>query len=369
VDAGRAFPRYRFEGTHREIGRQYGKACADLILHHRDLALRRLGGHARLTPEQAVEAALRYRPFVVDHARFLDEEIRGISEGAGITFGEAYLLQLRAELFGPDPSSGVNSECTTFALLPEATAEGEPLIGQNADLPRSYTELGVVVEIVPDDSPATLMLVPAGQISYIGINDRRLGVFANFLTCTGWRLGFPRYLLTRLALLHGTVREAVEAVRRVPRASSRNLIMADAQGAAVDLETTPTEDARLESEDGLLVHSNHFVGSDLLEREALPASLLEDSRARLARIRELLEARRGKLDVPELREVFRDREGLPYPLCRAPGDDDSGVITFASVIAEPAQGVLWVAVGPPHENPYRRHAFSHRNGERGAGAK
>jgi isopenicillin-N N-acyltransferase-like protein len=364
VETGRAFPRHRFEGTHREIGRQYGEACADLILRHRDLALRRLDGHARLAPGQAVEEALRYRPFVVNHARFLDEEIGGVSEGAGITLGEAYLLQLRAELFGPDPSSGVNSECTTFALLPEATAGGEPLIGQNADLPRSYTELGVVAEMVPDDSPATLMLVPAGQVSYIGINDRGLGVFANFLTCTGWRLGFPRYLLTRLALLHGTVQEAIDAVRRVPRASSRNLIMADAQGGAADLETTPTETARLEPEDGILVHSNHFVGQDLLGREALPAPLLEDSRARLRRIRELLEARRGDLDVPELQDVFRDREGLPYPLCRAPGDDGSGVITFASVIAEPAREALRVAVGPPHENPYRRHNFSRHNGER-----
>lgn len=365
TEGARTFPRHRFAGTHREIGRQYGEACADLIRRHRDLTLKRLGGYAGFTTQGAIEEALRYRPFVLSHARFLDEEIRGLAEGSGLSLGEAYLLQLRAELFGPDPSSGVNSECTTFALLPEATADGEPAIGQNADLPRSYTELGVVAEIVPEGSPAVLMLLPAGQVSYVGINDRGLGVFANFLTCGGWRVGFPRYLLTRLALLYDSVRGAVGAARGVPRASSRNLIMADAYGEAADLETTPTEDARLDPEDGVLAHSNHFVGRGLTQRETLPAPLLEDSRARLRRIRELLRARHGELGLADLQAAFRDRAGSPHPLCRMPGDDDSGVVTFASVIAKPTERALWVAVGPPNENPYRRHAFSHRNGKEG----
>jgi hypothetical protein len=60
-----------------------------------------------------------------------------------------------------------------------------------------------------------------------------------------------------------------------------------------------------------------------------------------------------------MQSILRDRTCHPDTLCRMPGDDpESDVITFASVIAEPTEGRLWVAVGPPNENEYQRHEFS-----------
>jgi len=360
-DAARTFPAYRFAGTHREIGRQFGAACADLIRRHRDLALDRLHTRAGIAPATALVATLRYRPFVVRHAPFFDEEIQGIAAGAGLSLAEAYLLQLRAELAVVPTEPG--DECTTFAIQPDASATGRPLIGQNADLPAFYGGLAAVVELVPDDAPAVLMLTPAGQVSYIGINDRGLGVFANYLTCDGWRVGFPRYLLSRLALTRETVDDAIAAVRAVPRASSRNLILADAHGGAADLETTPTRAARLDPEHGLLAHANHYLAPALRGEERSPARAVANSAARLARMRELLAHARGRLDATAMQTILRDRTGHPDALCRAPGDDPaSDTITVASVIAEPADGSLWVAVGPPNAHPYRRYAFASRVG-------
>lgn len=356
----RVFPSYRFAGTHREIGRQFGEACAELIHRHRGLALARLQERRGVPPEQALASALLYRPFVRDHAPFFDDEIQGIAEGARISLAEAYLLQLRAELATPvEP----DHECTTFAILAEASSDGVPLIGQNADLPDFYAEIGVVVEFVSDDAPAVLMLTPAGQVSYIGINERGLGVFANYLTCDGWRVGFPRYLLSRLALLHERVDDAIAAVRRVPRASSRNLIMLDAHGTAADLETTPTLDARIDPVDGLLVHSNHYIASELLGEERSTGRHLENSRVRLRRMRELLQAKRGQLSVALLQDILRDRACYPDALCRMPGDDEeSDIITFASVIAQPTRREFWVAVGPPNQHPYQHYGFSSAGG-------
>jgi isopenicillin-N N-acyltransferase-like protein len=358
----RTFPFYRLSGTHRQIGRQLGEATGDVVRRHRDLALRRLAEKSKVSPEQALAAAMRYRPFVIEHAPFLDEEVQGVAEGAGITLPEAYLLQLRAELAvtpGLYLAGETGDECTTFAILPEATANGAPLAGQNADLPAFYGEIGIIVEIVSDDQPRVLMLTPAGQVSYIGMNDRGLAVFANFLTCDGWRVGFPRYFYSRLALTRETVDEAIAAIRSVPRASSRNMIIVDTQGAAADLETTPTRDARLDSVDGLLAHSNHYVAAELAAEERSPAKQVANSRIRLDRMRELLAERRGSLDAGVMQEILRDRACYPDTLCRQPGDDPSSdVITFASVIAEPADGQMWVAVGPPDSHPYRRYAFS-----------
>jgi isopenicillin-N N-acyltransferase-like protein len=57
--------------------------------------------------------------------------------------------------------------------------------------------------------------------------------------------------------------------------------------------------------------------------------------------------------------ILRDRACHPDTLSRAPEDDPSrDVITFASLIAEPARGRLRVAVGPPHQYAYHPYAFT-----------
>lgn len=360
--SGRVFPAFRFSGSHRAIGEQIGESCTDLIARHLDKALTRLDKRSRIPREAALSLAMEYRPYVLRYAPYFDEEIQGLANGAGLSLPEAYLLQLRAEVatpVTPADSAESNDECTSFAVLPEATSNGVGLVGQNADLPAFYAEIAIVAEIVPDDMPALLMLMPAGQVSYIGINDRGLGCFANFVTCDGWRHGLPRYMLSRLALSQSSVDDGIAAVRGVTRASSRNLLMLDAHGTAADLETTPTDDARLDPRDGLLAHSNHYVAASLQHEERSKPRNVANSRKRLRRMDELLQQHRGTLSVDVMQDILRDRTCYPDALCRMPGDDgDSDTITFASVIAEPSEGRLWVAVGPPNENSYEKHEFS-----------
>lgn len=358
-DPARNFPFFRFHGSHRQIGRQFGAACRPLILRHRELALERLRAQGSVDLEWALAEALHYRPFVQRHAPFLDDEIQGVAEGAGISLAEAYLLQLRAELTvaaGAGDTDG--RECTTFAVLPSASADGIGLAGQNADLPHFYSELGVVVELIPDDGPAVLMFTPAGQVSYIGMNSLGLCIFANFLTCGGWRPGFPRYLLSRLALTKGTVAEALAAVRSAERASSRNLLMLDAAGTAIDLETTPTRDAPLLPQHGLLAHANHYLSAELRTEERSPERYRVNSIARQGRIDALLAANHGRLNLTRMQAIMRDRAGLPDAICDAPGDNEFDSSTVASVIAAPARRELWVAVGPPDRHQYRCYTFS-----------
>jgi isopenicillin-N N-acyltransferase-like protein len=355
------FPYFRFEGSHYEIGKQIGQSTADLIHRHRDLALNRLERQLGISAKDALENSLAYRPYIQRHAPFFDEEVRGIADGSGLTLQEAYLLQLRAEL-GVVTREAISKEpgdeCTTFAALPEATSDGVGILGQNADLPAFYSEIGVVIEYVFDDMPSVLMLTPAGQVSYIGINDRGLGVCANYLSCEGWRVGFPRYLLSRLALTHETVDDALAAVRGVHRASSRNLLMLDAHGGAADLETTAADDARIDPERGMIAHANHYTSGEMLRHERAKSPNLENSQQRHATMRELLDNRYGEINPAVMQSILRDRSCLPDSLCRMPEDNpDSDTITFASLIAQPSKGQMWISVGPPNEHEYYRYAF------------
>jgi isopenicillin-N N-acyltransferase like protein len=367
IVAPSVFPRFRLAGSHRQIGRQFGEVAAPLIRHHLRRALARLEAHSHLSRTDALAAAMQYRPYVQAHAPFLDEEVIGVAEGSGLSLDEAYLLQLRAEAASP-PTAGpaplltaandAGDECTSVAVLPEATADGAAMIAHNADLPAFYREVSVVLEIVPDDQPAILMLTPAGQVSYIGINQAGLAVTANYLTCDGWRIGFPRYLLSRVALAHATVDSAISAIRVIPRASSRNLLLLDTHGAAADLEMTPTRDARLEPRDGLLAHANHYVSPELLSEERA-GDYVHNSQTRMSRIRELAAEQRGRLTVASAQQFLQDRTCYPDTLCREPQDaPERDVMTFASLVAVPSRGELHVAVGPPNQHPYQLYTFS-----------
>jgi isopenicillin-N N-acyltransferase-like protein len=358
---GRTFPSFRFEGSHLEVGQQYGEACRDLIHQHRDLALARLEDTLSISADEALARTLWDRPWVQKYAPFFDDEITGMAEGSGITLAEAWLLQLRAEV-GVVTQRGLEAEpgdeCTSFAVQPEAASDGIGMVGQNADLPPFYREVGIVAEMVFDDMPSILMLLPAGQVSYLGINDRGLGVGANFLTCDGWRTGFPRYFFSRLALTHDTVDDAIAAIEGLHRASSRNLIMLDGQGTAADLETTPASTARIEPRDGVLAHANHFSAPDLFVEERAKLENLVNSRQREETMWSLLERHRDDLNPQTMQAILRDRSGEPDCLCRYASDHpDWDTMTFASLIAQPTEGRMWLAVGPPSENEYVEYAF------------
>lgn len=358
-----SLPAYRFAGSHRDIGLAHGASCASLVRRHRDLALARLDASG-VGREVALAAAMEYRPYVVEHAPYLDDEIAGVAEGAGIELAEAYLLQLRAEVYArvlgrPEASN----ECTTFAATPIATADGQPLAGQNADLPAIYQELMIVMELHPDDGPSILMVTPAGQVSYIGMSSDGMACFANFLHCDGWGLGFPRYLLSRYALAHGSVDAALAALEKLPRASSRHLMMIDAGGRAISYENTPERGAAIEPLGGLVVHANHYLSAELAAEERANDRALANSRVRQKRAELIFGLDRGALTAARAQELFRDRQNVPDAISVEPGDDPQehplyDYITVTSAIASPATGELWVSAGPPSSHPYTRYSFT-----------
>lgn len=353
----RTFPFYRFSGSHRAIGQQYGEECRLLIEQHRDLALERLRSKSELSYAEVTERTLWYEPWVEHAAPFFCEEIRGLAEGAGITEAEAWLLQLRAEVaIVTEDESG--DECTSYAVQPDATSDGIGLVGQNADLPPFYRDIAVVAEMQFDDIPDILMLLPAGQLSYLGINDAGVGVSANFLTCDGWRVGFPRYFFSRMVLTKRTVDEGAALIENLHRASSRNLMMLDSEGGAIDLETSVTESARIYPTNGILAHANNYQAPEMQHAERSTGIELTNSRGRFESMRSMLDSRHGELNAQVMKEILCDRTD-PMACVNRHRDDipELDSMTFASMVMQPSLGKMEIAVGPPDENPYTLYAF------------
>jgi predicted choloylglycine hydrolase len=343
------FPQHRFHGSHREVGRQHGEALRAQIGAHLELIYTQGAQRSQLAPETARRWALAFGPVIADAPPHFLEEIEGLAAGAGIEPAEALLLQVRQEVAHVARFGQVDLECTSFAVSGTYTSTGGTFAGQNADLAGGIEEFAAVLTFAVTGKPAVMMLVPAGQISYFGMSSEGLSADANFLRSAGWRTGFPRYLLTRLAIEQPTLKAAVDAVLTPRRASSRNLLLADRAGVMVDIETT-AQDHALVWGDGCLVHANHHVLPGMARHETATPEELHNSTCRQERIATLIEAHRGRLDAPTLKTVLRDHGNRPHSICAHPGERVS--YSFASIISDLDAGHMEVAVGPPCEHEY-----------------
>jgi predicted choloylglycine hydrolase len=343
------FPHHELRGSHREVGRQHGEALRPTIRAHLDLIYTQGSQKSQLAPETARRWALAFGRTIGDAAPHFLEEIEGVAAGAGIEPAEALLLQVRQEVAHIARFGTVDLECTSFAVSGAYTRTGGTFAGQNADLSGGIERFSAVLTFAVTGKPAVMMLVPAGQVSYLGMSSEGLSANANFLRSAGWRTGFPRYLLTRLAIEQPTLKAAVDAVLTPARASSRNLLLADRAGAMVDIETTAREHG-LAWGDGCLVHANHHVLPGMAGHETANPEELHNSTCRQARIAALMEIHRGALEPVTLKAILRDHADRPHSICAHPGERAS--YSFASIISDLDAGRMEVAVGPPCEHEY-----------------
>jgi hypothetical protein len=346
------FPHHRLQGTPREVGRQHGEALRSMIRAHLELIYTQGAQRSNLAPETGRRWALAFGPMIGEAAPHFLEEIEGVAEGAGIERAEALLLQVRQEVAHVARFGAVDLECTSFAVSGPYTRAGTTFAGQNADLAGGIEAFSAVLTFAVTGKPAVMMLVPAGQISYLGISSEGLSADANFLRSAGWRTGFPRYLLTRLAIEQPTLKAAVDAALTPRRASSRNLLLADRTGAMVDIETTAQEHG-LAWGNGCLVHANHHVLPGMGGHETATAEERHNSGCRQDRIAALMEEHRGRIDATVLKTVLRDHANRPHSICAHPGERVS--YSFASIVSDLEAGAMEVAVGPPCEHDYVRY--------------
>jgi len=326
------FPFVEVSGTAFQMGYQHGKQAEPMIRRY-------LAWISKLTGKPAAELeanALRFLPFIEKFSRPYVEEVFGLAEGAGISMGQAVLCQVRAEA-----SRTWDGGCTAFALTGDATAGGITLAGQNQDLEREYEDLAIVLKVRPSDGrPRAVMFTFAGQLGYAGMNQRGVANFVNALYNFHWKPGLSYYPIRRVLLEQDSVPDCVEILRANRACSAANLVLADRQGRIADVECRPEGIAVYpDSHAGVRLHTNHYITKKF---EGFEDGTLPDSVPRLARVRQLVQQRWGKIDVETMKEILSDHEGEQGAICR------HGAVQMHSIsgyIAEPGRGVLHVRRG------------------------
>lgn len=351
------FKHYIFKGTPREVGRQHGEALKDSILRHLSISYELARNVSKIGKEKALETAAVLEPYIGKYAPDFLKELKGMAEAAGISLNEALLLQARQEIVYLSKYGNGGFECTSYAIGKEYTSDGKMYSGQNADLSGDFESISNIVTFAVEGKPQVMMLVPAGQLSYLGMNSEGMSTNCNFLSCEGWKKGYPRYLISRLMLEQRTFEDAVQVLLSLDeRASSRNILLADYKGNIADFETTAEDCGRIDAK-GMFVHSNHFIDPYMQKYEREDGTGLKDSHCRLDRLTELIKENKGRIDNNMIKGFLRDHKGGCYSLCMHAENGPGKYHTFASMIINLTDRIMEVAKGNPCCGEYKAYEF------------
>lgn len=334
------YPLYRARGSHRQLGREHGEQAADRIRAHIDY----LCSTQKLSRAALKQKALRFEALFERHCPHLLEEIRGLADGAGVSYAEAFAVNIRGEL-GHVSGDG----CTTYVIGRRGTRRGEILAGQNSDMSTENIRLGYMLHLKPESKPEVMLWTFGGMIGYHGMNSAGIAHFANALGGgPQGRFAMPHYPVKRLLLECTRMEEVLRLFEHIPLASNGNYVLCDGSGAILDIEATTSGPLLLrDGGPGYLAHTNHFLAPPYTTRENYEKGW-KDSLPRLNRMNSLLGARFGKIGVEDLKVFLSDHSGRPTSICRHDGDSR----TVAAIIAEPAARRMHVAAGNPCESRF-----------------
>jgi isopenicillin-N N-acyltransferase-like protein len=353
----------RSEGLPRDVGRNHGRHFGDEVLGSIGVYKVKFE-KMRLPWAQALGFAERTGALLRRLDPALAEELDGIAEGAGVDPREILVINIRTGLTRMiEVAAPEDHECTTVAVLGSVTADGHTLMGQNWDQSGVLQPNTVIIEQHIPGQPALLFVTEAGILFRHGINDAGIGAVGNALRTDREAKadnGVTSCVARRRALRHTNLADAHRALVSTPQSHSGNHMLADAAGAAVDVEAIPGETFDVHPEGGILVHSNHFLNkqaqANLVDRGPVthPDTLYRD-----CRVRDAIAAKRGSITMEDIKAALQDHHGYPKSVCRHPDPaaDEIGYNLVSSVI-DLNDRRMWTAPGPACVGTYTEYRFS-----------
>ena len=344
------------QGEPHERGLAYGRQSADRI--HRSIEIYRdvFRYYADMSWDDVCRQARTFEEPIAAYDADILPEIEGIAEGAGVARDDVLAINVRTEV-----KYGLRRrECTSIAALPEATADGHPLLAQNWDWHTGTAETCVLLVMAPLGRPAFACLVEAGLLAKMGMNEAGIGLVCNALVCDRDRgmPGVPFHVILRRILTSASIDEAATAVLAASRASSANYVIGSPEGDAADIESAPgglADVFPLLPDGGVLAHTNHFVSPRFTHVDTWFERDGADSLFRLDRARRFLDRVRGRIDRDTVGALLRDHVGGPPSICCHPdpaADPEAQDTSVTSVILDLTERTMSVTAGPPCRNEY-----------------
>lgn len=309
----RIIPLIHISGSHREMGRQMGEACREQVAHSIDNG-RKLVSDAyaelQLTWEGAIIQARKYMPFAEERYPQYVEEMRGIAEGANVAFGDVAAINAMEAV----TTDALHlTKCTSMAVNQERTANGHVLIAHNEDwLPEDEPDV-IMIHATPDDEPPFLAMTYGALLPNIGFNAHGIAQCCDSVYPNDSRIGVPRIIVSRAVLAAKTPADAIRAVIAPQRAAGYNHLIVHESGEMYNVEVSARRFAVLYQQDGIIVHTNHFIDPQMQAIESEPDELIA-TRVRYFRALRLLRMAE-RHSIRSLQEIQKDHVNYQDSIC------------------------------------------------------
>jgi isopenicillin-N N-acyltransferase-like protein len=346
----RTLPIIDVKGGPRERGRQQGEGARAQALNALTLYKEILPQEMDMTWEVGRREARKFLPYAEETFAWAVEELRGIAEGADVSFEDVWtlncyegLIYARQDVWG----------CTTLAVRSEHTASGHILMAHNEDWSSADRENVYLVRAQPDSAPSFIAMTYGPLLVNIGLNTYGIGVAINSIYPTDVRVGVPRVVFSRAVLNSRSIGEAIRACVPKLRAGGYNYVLADPNGELYSVETSATTHDILYGEDGWIAHTNHYLS--LKMREIEQPGTYSSSTARYNRARRLLKEQLGEVTVESLQTLLRDHVNFPDSICLHEDLNDPPAdrgMTLVSLVMDLTERVMLAAPNPPCESTY-----------------
>ncbi len=351
----------RLNGNAYDRGKQFGHMYSDDIYEFVERTKYILAKIAKTDPEIACDKLIELTKFVQAAKRWapeLVEEVKGISDGAKISFNEAFAIQCGDEIgwVFTETASDVFEHCSGLGI--KKGDQYPTYVAQNLDWYSVFEGLDCILYI-HDEENSVDVITPSnpGVIGTMGMNSHGIGITTNAMygDLNSSLEGLPVNFVLRKVLSCKTHEEATKFITSVQHASAENYIVGD-KDKVVNFECsakkvttyTPHKDAKW------VCHTNHPKTNDdtifPVQRTRMSTSF-----ERFDYLYKRLDSYQRSPSLKTIKYLLRSHEG---PVCVHHNFKPMSGFTQASAIFELTDNpTMHLTFGPPCLTEYEKYGF------------
>jgi isopenicillin-N N-acyltransferase-like protein len=346
-------PLIEVAGTHQEMGRQIGEAAREQVQHsiaNARVLIDAAYGDLELTWQGAQIQSRKYLPFAEERYPQHVDELRGIAEGANVSFDDIVVLNVMEAV----TTDALHlTRCTSMAVNDERTADGHILAAHNEDwIPEDENDV-FVISAKPDKEPTFLAMTYGGLLPNVGFNAYGIAQLIDSVYPSDSRIGIPRLVVARAVLSSRRISGAIGRTHVQHRAAGYNHLLVHESGEMYSIEVSARKFEILYAHDGYMVHTNHYLDPQMKKVEKDPEELLS-SRVRYFRASRLLHQNK-KHTIKSLQAIQKDHVNIPNSICNHniegldPLDREK---TISALVIDLTAREMHITWGNPCENSY-----------------
>src|SRR4030095_11892579 len=357
-------PLVEVSGTHREMGQQIGEARREQVQHSVENAhalIYQSYDTLELSWDGAKIQARKYVPFAEErYAQYVDE-MRGIAEGANVSFDDVMVVNAM-EAVTMDALH--LTRCTSFAVNETRTADGHMLAAHNEDwIPEDENDV-YVIAASPKEEPPFLAMTYGALLPNVGFNAYGISQLIDSVYPNDSRIGIPRLVVARAGLASRRISRALGRTLISHRAAGYNHLIIHESGEMYSVEVSARRFEILHGTDGYIAHTNHYLAQTMKEIEKDPEELIS-SRVRYFRANRLLRENNTHT-IKTLQAIQKDHVNLPNSICNhniAGIDPMDRENTITALVIDLTAREMHIAWGNPCQNAYHTYHLNARSEE------